>query len=221
MVRASHSGPAKRMSYRLVIFDFDGTLADSLGWLSGALQASAVELGFGSANGLDLQALRSHGPREVMRRLGLPAWRIPRLAASMKAAMSRDIDRISLFPGVDGLLRGLAAAGIAQAIVSSNSQENVLRVLGAQNAALVQYLEADVPLLGKRGRFRRILRRGGFRREQVLCIGDELRDLDAAEGEGLAFGAVSWGYATAEALAARTPAVLFTRLEEILAYATR
>jgi phosphoglycolate phosphatase len=42
-----------------------------------------------------------------------------------------------------------------------------------------------------------------------------LRDLEAARDAGIPFGAVTWGYTTAEALRARAPEVVFERVEEI------
>ena len=68
--------------------------------------------------------------------------------------------------------------------------------------------------------FRRVLRRSGVPRQAVLCIGDETRDIEAAAGLGLAAGAVTWGYATAEILRAHGPTHVFHSLDEIGALLT-
>ena len=56
-----------------------------------------------------------------------------------------------------------------------------------------------------------MLRKTGTPAREAICIGDEIRDLDAARKEGIDFGAVTWGYTAAEALIARGPAVVFQR----------
>ncbi|MFL6293325.1 MAG: hypothetical protein ACJ759_20725 [Thermoanaerobaculia bacterium] len=48
------------------------------------------------------------------------------------------------------------------------------------------------------------------------CIGDEIRDLEAARAEGIAFGAVTWGYTHPEALRAHGPEEMFSTIDEIL-----
>jgi phosphoglycolate phosphatase len=48
-----------------------------------------------------------------------------------------------------------------------------------------------------------------------LCIGDEIRDLEAAAKAGIPFGAVAWGFTQIEALQAHAPAEVFMRMDEI------
>jgi phosphoglycolate phosphatase len=60
-----------------------------------------------------------------------------------------------------------------------------------------------------------VLRRAGVRVQEAIYVGDELRDGDAARAVGIAFGAVTWGYATPDALRALSPDRLFTSIEEI------
>jgi len=64
-------------------------------------------------------------------------------------------------------------------------------------------------------KLRKVLRDSGISAAEALCVGDEVRDLEAAHAEGIAFGAVAWGYTHAGALAAHSPAEMFERVEEI------
>ena len=76
-------------------------------------------------------------------------------------------------------------------------------------------------MFGKAARFRKVLRRTGIAARDAIAIGDEIRDLEAAQKAGVAFGAVTWGYTTAEALIARSPAALFHSIDEIVDHLTR
>jgi phosphoglycolate phosphatase len=134
--------------------------------------------------------------------------------------MSRDADQIRLFEGAGDLLRRLQGGGITLAIVSSNSEENVRRILGPENAALISIYACGASIFGKAAKFRRVLRRSQLSRGEILCIGDKTRDIEAAAAQGLASGAVTWGYATADVLRAHGPTLVFDHMDDIAALLT-
>jgi phosphoglycolate phosphatase len=203
------------VTYRLVIFDFDGTLADSFPFFLGVLSTLADAHGFKRFNGDDLDVLRGTDARQVIRQAGLPAWKIPAVARDFRALMAESIDRIHLFDGVGQMLHRLAGRGMQLAVVTSNSIDNVMSVLGPENTRLIAHYECGASLFGKRSKLRRLLKATGVHPAQALCIGDELRDIDAAHAESIDFGAVGWGYTKAETLKARSPKLAFARVEEI------
>jgi phosphoglycolate phosphatase len=195
--------------YDLAIFDFDGTLADSLPLLLEVFNEVADRFRFPRMERSELEALRRHPAHKILRLLGIPFWKVPIIAGHMRSLMARNIHRVLLFDGVGDVLRRLASRKVGLAVVSSNSPENIRRVLGPEVAALIEYYECGVSLFGKKSRFRRVLARSGVPRTAAICIGDEIRDLEAAQSAGIAFGAVSWGYNDAEVLRAHSPTELF------------
>lgn len=203
------------MRYQLVIFDFDGTLADSLPWFSRVLNDVADRYRFKRVAAHEEDMLRTMDGRELMRHLGIPTWKLPLIVRYMRKRKAQELDQTRLFDGVDRMLRELSEAGIALALVSSNTEPNVRTILGAANASLIRYFECGASLFGKSSHFRKVLRRSGTPASDAICIGDEIRDLEAAQKAGIAFGAVTWGFATADALIARSPAVVFRSLDEI------
>ena len=115
------------------------------------------------------------------------------------------------------MLECLACAGVTLALVTSNSAANARHVLGAANATRIRDYEGGVSLFGKAARFRRLLKRHGVRPQDALCVGDELRDLEAARQAQIPFGAVGWGFTPLPVLQAHAPAEVFVRMEEIAA----
>ena len=204
------------MTYRLALFDFDGTLADSFPWFLGVVNRLADEHSFRHIEEHELETLRGQSARQVMGALGVPVWKLPRIAHQMRREMATDIGRITLFPGVDQILRGLAGRGIELAVVTSNSLDNVRRVLGPESSELIRHYACGASMFGKRPKLRAVLRDSGVPAAEAISIGDEIRDLEAARAEGIAFGAVSWGYTNPEALRAQGPEEVFARPEEIL-----
>jgi phosphoglycolate phosphatase len=203
---------------RLFIFDFDGTLADSFSWFLDASDSVADRFGFDRLDRSDLDGLRALDARHILVRQRVPLWKLPLIARHARHLMARDIDRIPLFAGIGEALARLVARGVTLAIVSSNSQANVLRVLGPGAAPLFQVLECGVALFGKASRLRRVLKRTGIPAAETLFVGDEIRDAIAARTAGLAFGAVAWGYTRLEALRGQAPEVVFERPEDLPAF---
>jgi phosphoglycolate phosphatase len=204
------------MKYRLAIFDFDGTLADSFPWFLEIVNDVADRFGFRRIEEHEVDTLRGYDVRGMIRHLRTPMWKLPLIARHMRARMAADIHRITLFPGVDELLRALHGHGVTIAIVTSNSEANVRRVLGPRNAALVRHYGCGASLLGKRSKLRRVLRASGVPAEAAVKIGDEIRDLHAARAAGMSFYAVGWGYTHGHALAAHGPDAVFATMDELV-----
>ncbi|BAI72184.1 phosphoglycolate phosphatase [Azospirillum sp. B510] len=203
-------------AYRLAIFDFDGTLADSFPWFVGVLNDVADRHGFNRVRAEELELLRGWDARRIIGHLRVPAWKLPFIATHMRRLMARDIDGIRLFDGVPEMLRLVRERGVTVAIVSSNSEANIRRILGPQAAGLVDHYACGASLFGKAGKFRRMLRVSGVPADRAIGIGDELRDIEAARKAGIACAAVAWGYTRGDALAASQPDRLLTRVDEMV-----
>ena len=203
------------MIYKLVIFDFDGTLADSIPWFLRTVNSMADTFRFKRVEESEIDTLRGYSARQVVQHMGVPLWKMPMIARRVRSLSAQDIDQISLFEGVDQVLQRLSQNGVTLAIATSNTYDNVRRVLGPRNTALVRYYECGASIFGKAPRFRRILKDSGFMPGETLCIGDEIRDSDAAKQEGIPFGAVGWGATKLEALQTHNPAEVFTHVGEI------
>jgi phosphoglycolate phosphatase len=205
------------VKYKLIIFDFDGTLADSYAWFVAALGRAAERYHFPQPTPSALEAMRDCHARQIMARLGIPLWKIPTVGRFMRQEMAAATGQIPLFPGVADLLPRLAGQGMRLAMVSSNTEENIRRVVGARLAGSLDIFACGASLFGKRPKLRKALKLGGCPANEALCIGDELRDLEAAHQEGMAFGAVAWGFTSAEAFARQSPDEMFYQVEEIYA----
>lgn len=195
-------------------FDFDGTLADTFPWFCGVIDGVAARYRFRRIEAHETEALRGLDARAIIRRLGIPAWRLPFITRHMHGLAARDIAGIALFPGVPEMLADLERMGAELAIVSSNTEANVRRALGP-DAARIRRMACGASLFGKAKRLRAVMRSAGCGTGDVLYVGDEIRDHEAAAEVGCAFGAVAWGYTRADVLAARRPERMFLAPAEI------
>jgi phosphoglycolate phosphatase len=208
---------ARAMPPRLVILDFDGTLADSWPWFRAILPDAMRHFGLAPVTADQAEAMRGEAPRDLLRRLGIPAWKIPAIALHLRRR-AQAAPAPPLFPGIPALLHRLRAAGITLAIASSNSASQIARSLGPELDALVAHRALEASLFGKAAHFRRLLRESRIPPAQALAIGDEARDIEAAREAGIGCGAVTWGYTTAARLAAEGPDAIFDTPEAIAAH---
>lgn len=202
--------------YRLVIFDFDGTLADSGDWFLSVADHLAERFKFRKVAPDEIDTLRGRTTSEVIRHLGIPRWKLPAIGRYLHRLLGEQTDRIALFDGVTALLQQLAAHGVRIALVTSNAEDNARAILGPANAALIERFECGASLFGKAPRYRRVLRKSKVALDQVISIGDETRDIVAAKKVGICSGAVLWGYANRDGLARLEPDIFFETPEQVL-----
>lgn len=203
------------MPYSLVIFDLDGTLADSLPWFRRNVNIVAARYRFRPVIDEDVELLRHSSTAEVLNHLGVARWKLPLIARHIRKLKTEQAASIPLFAGVEQMLATLAGAGVRLALVSSDTEANARQKLGA-SARLFAAFDCSASLYGKAKKFRRVVKRAGADPAAVIAIGDETRDIEAARAAGIAFGAVTWGYAAEKALRDRGPEMVFTRMEEIV-----
>jgi len=203
------------MPHSLVIFDLDGTLVDSLPWFLRTVNDVADRFRFRRVAEEDVESLRHASSRDILAYLRVPLWKLPSITRHMRKLKADAAADIELFDGVDAMLRSLAASGVRLALVSSDSETNAKRKLG-DLAALFSYFDCSASLFGKSAKFRRVIRRAGVDPADVIAIGDEIRDIEAARAVRIACGAVCWGYAAPAALRAQAPDFLFERMQDIV-----
>jgi phosphoglycolate phosphatase len=204
------------MTYRLAIFDFDGTLADSFPFFVAVFNTIADMHGFRRVDTAKAAELRHYGVRQMMEHVGMPPWKLPAASRTFMGMMQENAGFIYLFDGVAEALRHLYARGVQLAVVSSNSRHNVSTVLGPELSALVARFECGMSVFGKARHIRAVLKRCDVAPRDAIYIGDQGTDAEASRKAGVDFGAVHWGYAPIEVLRRTAPAIEFATPRDLL-----
>ena len=163
-------------NYSLVIFDFDGTLADSFPWFLASLDRTAEQFGLNRVNPDEIEALRLRSSRDVLQHLGVPMLKLPAIAIYMRNIFAESMSDIRMFDGAADMLRSLHDGGVKLALVSSNAEANVRHVLG-DAADLIDHYACGSSLWGKAQKFGAVLRALRQSPARTLAVGDEIRDL--------------------------------------------
>jgi phosphoglycolate phosphatase len=204
-----------------VLFDFDGTLGDTFQLGFEILNLLAPEFGFRPLPAGELEAARDLSTRGLMKHLGIPRMKLHRISKRGTEEITRRIDSVESFRGVPEMVRRLHGDGFRLGVLTSNSEPNVRAFLKAQDLEMFDFVESSSKLLGKGGVLRRLMKERGLKPRDIFFVGDELRDVEAAQETGVHMGAVTWGYNSRNALVAAAPDYLFDSPEEVAAFLGR
>jgi phosphoglycolate phosphatase len=205
------------MEKKVVIFDFDGTIADTIQEGVRLYNEFAPKYGLKPITPENMTNLRSRQPREGLRELGIPMYKMAFLASKMRTAIRAGIAQAQTFPGMIEVLRELKVRGYHLIIASSNSVDNIRLFL--RNNTMEGYFEqihSGTAIFGKAKQLNQIIKEYGYNREDVYYIGDEVRDIEAAKTARLKSVAVTWGMNDNVALGVLLPEHIINKPEELL-----
>lgn len=205
------------MTVKVIIFDFDGTIADTLDAIVSITNRLAEEFGYKQTSQEDLAILRNLTSRQIIKHSGVSIFKIPFLIKKVKAELNNEIQELSAFPGIKEAFIELKSQGNRLGIVTSNSKENVtafLRTNGLQE--LFDFIYSAPTIFGKSKVISRILKTENINIEDVIYVGDETRDIEAAKKTQIKAIAVTWGFNSKEVLAEQNPDFLIHQPDELI-----
>jgi phosphoglycolate phosphatase len=203
---------------KLLVFDFDGTIADTLGAAIAILNTLAGEFGFHLLRPEDLERARDMRTRQLMKFLNIPTRKMSRIARRGSEELHARIHAIQPLPGMPEALRELQAQGYSLGIITSNTEVNVQIFLENHRLGLFDFIRCSSKLLGKARMIRSVMRRRRVRAADILFVGDETRDIEAAKKAGIRMAAVTWGYNSRRSLEAMKPDLVFESPAELVHY---
>lgn len=212
---STHLG--ERMTQKVIIFDFDGTIADTVDALVSIANRLAVEFGYIQITPNELALLRNLTSREIIKYSGISLFKIPFLLKKVKGELKDKIHEFKPIPGIQEALIELKNQGYKLGIITSNSQENVTEFLKLNNLDyLFDFINSGVTIFGKTTIINNVLRQRQLKPQAVIYVGDETRDIEASKKSNIKVIAVTWGFNSPEALAKQNPNFLIHQPRELL-----
>lgn len=199
---------------KLIIFDFDGTIANTL--------PVAIKVG----NELAPKYLKkkvdfkkvfySKGVGALIKETKTPAYKVLLIARRFRKQMKKYFDTVKIDLGMKNLVRKFRSQGYIVGLVTSNSRHNVKTFLSRYDMRDdFDFIKTNVSLFTKAWRIKRSVRKYRIAKDQAYVIGDETRDIDAAKKAGVRSVAVVWGMNSRKLLRSRHPDKIVNTAEQI------
>ncbi len=205
------------MIYKTLVFDFDGTIADTLGETRIIFNRIAPDYGIREVAEHEMDGLRHLSLKELLDHLEIPKRRVPSLISRGTTMMRSNITQLRMIDGMKEVLIEMRQHVRSFGVLTSNATANVdlfLRTHGLREQ--FDFISSTSKLTGKAKHLRAIRKTFSIRPEEMLYIGDELRDVKASQKAGVPIAAVTWGFNSRESLAASKPDYLFDKPSDFL-----
>ncbi len=204
------------MNKKMIIFDFDGTIADSISFIFETANILAEKAGVKKLNTEELNLLRTKSPMEIIKTLKIPLYKIPFLLRDGRRLMHEKMEKIKFVDGMEEVLIELKSRGYRLGILSSNSKENIVKFLKKHRMEIFDFVHSELNLFGKDGALTRIIKENNLNKDEVLYVGDEVRDIESCLKIGLEVVAVTWGFNSRKILQEYHPQHIIDKPEELL-----
>ncbi len=198
-----------------LLFDFDGTIADSLGLGLELMNKLAPKYHLKPISDQELQHLRSIPTHKAIQHVNIPFYKLPVLIPVFLHEYRHILDHLQPFDGIKECLHGLQQMGIRMALLTSNSKENVHHFLDIHDMNYFEWVEGGSGLFKKQITIAKQIKKHDLDNMNIIYIGDESRDIIAAKKCGIKIISVAWGFHTRELLEKFNPDYIVDTPQEI------
>lgn len=190
---------------KAVIFDFDGTIADSFEVFVEVL-SEAINHKFEKD---EIAKLRGLPTRQIMKELGVKKWQLPLIAIKGKRSLGNKMERVEPFAGINEVLKELHGKDYKIYILSTNTNKNINEFLKKYGLdELIDEVYADIGLFAKVKWLKKLMSKHKLSPAECVYVGDETRDIEASHKVDIKCIAVTWGYSTPASLESHKPYAL-------------
>ena len=207
---------AEKKQKLTAIFDFDGTVTEILGYGLDIVNQLADEFGFREVRREEIEKLRDLKIRELAKKFGISVLTIPLIARRAHRLVKENMGKLTLMPGMKETLEQLHEEGYVLGILTSNSKENVEEFLERNKLEVFDFIYSSGSIFGKAGKMRKLLLAHGLSPDDIVYVGDEIRDIEAARKSGVRIISVTWGFNSEKSLRAQNPDFVVSKPKELV-----
>lgn len=203
---------------KAVIFDFDGTLADSMEKGLELLNMVLKDEGIKTISHEKLEELRHKSYRDMLSEFKVPIWKVPRIAKKVRDSIANHLESITPYPHIKELLEILNNHGFYLYVLTSNNRSTVLDFLNRYSISVMEDVYSERNIFGKARGLKKVLKRIDIPVEHCIYVGDEVRDVEACKSIGMDVISVAWGFHAPDRLTEAEPTYLARTPKDILRF---
>jgi len=194
---------------KLIIFDFDGVVADTFD--AGVNIWSNIAKKEHFEQTVTASDFKSLGFKGLIKKFNVPFYKVPMYIHLVRKNMSSQMYKIKSFPGMKAVLLKLKQKH-KLVLVTSNSKQNVNVFLQKNHMeGIFDFAIAGVSVFGKASHMKKAIKTAKVKNREVICVGDEDRDVEAAKKLKLAVVCVTWGFNSRKLLQKGKPDYLVSK----------
>lgn len=207
------------VAMKTLIFDFDGTLADSFETLLSVFDEVVNRPQ--KLTDQEIKNLRGMSVKQAIKHLKIKSWQIPRLLLRAKKLLVSKINDIKTFPDIPIAVKQLHQDGYRMFILSTNSEVNISKFLQANNLdGYFTKVYGDIGLRSKSSALKKIIKKERLSFQECVYIGDEVRDIEAARKAKIISVGVTWGFNNPKVIEQARPTYLAKTPTDLTKYLT-
>jgi phosphoglycolate phosphatase len=203
-------------SHPFFIFDFDGTIADTFKHILKISNQLAKEYNFKEIRPEEEESMKGKTSQELMKLLKVPIMKIPAIVTRAKKELNKEMAYVEPADGLEEILRELKKWCRGLGILTSNSAENVKHFLQNNHLDIFDFISTTSKIWSKNTGLKKLIAQYGLDPQKVIYVGDETRDIQAAQKAGVKVAAVTWGYNTSVALKKHHPDYMIDQPSDLL-----
>jgi phosphoglycolate phosphatase len=205
------------MTAKVILFDFDGTIADTYQAIANITNQLSTEFGYKALDQEELVLIKNLSSREIVKRSEISIFKLPFLIRRVRDELSKEIAELDPIQGISQTLFELKKRGYILGIVTSNNHENVdIFLANNQLDHLFTYVYCSTAIFGKHRVLNQVIREHNLNVSDVIYVGDETRDIRSARKSHISVVAVSWGFNATGILQEHQPDYLIAKPSELL-----
>ncbi len=136
----------------------------------------------------------------LLKEFNIHILQLPFILAKLRREIKKRYYEVKPFDRMPVLLHELYDEGFEMGIVSSNYVKTIKSFLSKYDMEYFKYVYADKHIFTKKNLLNKAIKEHKLDRDNVIYIGDELRDIEAAVSAGVKICSVSWGFNSVEVL---------------------
>ena len=183
------------MKKKYIVFDFDGTLADTVPVMLTLIEELAEEVGYDKEITVqDLDWVRDHEFKDIPKKFGIPWIKIPYILLKGRELLKKQMFSVPPCKGILEMLQELKKSGYILAILSSNRRDSIQEFIVKHNLEpYFTFVHSELNIFGKDKALLSLLKQFKMPLEETIYVGDEMRDIEACRKIKLDCISVSWG----------------------------
>jgi len=192
-----------------ILFDFDGTIADTISAGLEIINSHAEKYGYKKLDG----DINTHfSALQLVKMAEVKLWKLPYLIYQLKKKLSEKSDELKVLPEAPELIKKLSNEGYELGILTSNSLKTVKAFLKKYELdSFFSFLRTDVSLFGKK---KALAKAKKVINKKIVYIGDELRDIEACKKNDIPIVSIPWGLNSYESLEEHNPGLVAKTADE-------